>query len=243
MIKSRLLGTVCVCLCFTVNVNAATVFFVESNSYNTVDTTRDQAFQSAVGNQFFELDLDELVNATFVDTLSANGITIDVGLGNPSDGFAQVFTGNYPAGGGTYGTVFNSALLNASDSGTTSEQMTFQFSTPVSGFGAWIFDDLGPNSPETGFTMTVTETGGASTTSSLLSGNNAGSFFVEGFLAATSDVGIESVIITTTNSNDFFEVDHLQVASFNPVPLPAAAWLFGSGLLGLIGMARRSKAV
>jgi hypothetical protein len=31
-------------------------------------------------------------------------------------------------------------------------------------------------------------------------------------------------------------------AVFNPVPLPAAVWLFGSGLLGLIGMARRKKA-
>lgn len=28
-----------------------------------------------------------------------------------------------------------------------------------------------------------------------------------------------------------------------PVPLPAAAWLFGSGLLGLMGIARKRKAV
>ncbi len=28
----------------------------------------------------------------------------------------------------------------------------------------------------------------------------------------------------------------------SPVPLPAAAWLFGSGLLGLMGVARRKKA-
>ena len=27
----------------------------------------------------------------------------------------------------------------------------------------------------------------------------------------------------------------------NPVPIPAAVWLFGSGLLGLIGIARRKK--
>jgi len=27
-----------------------------------------------------------------------------------------------------------------------------------------------------------------------------------------------------------------------PVPVPAAVWLFGSGLLGLIGVARRKKA-
>jgi hypothetical protein len=27
-----------------------------------------------------------------------------------------------------------------------------------------------------------------------------------------------------------------------PVPVPAAVWLFGSGLLGLVGVARRKKA-
>lgn len=31
-------------------------------------------------------------------------------------------------------------------------------------------------------------------------------------------------------------------ASYSPVPIPAAAWLFGSGLLGLAGIARRKKA-
>lgn len=33
-----------------------------------------------------------------------------------------------------------------------------------------------------------------------------------------------------------------QIMEISGVPLPAAAWLFGSGLLGLIGMARRKKA-
>jgi len=32
------------------------------------------------------------------------------------------------------------------------------------------------------------------------------------------------------------------VQSLAAVPIPAAVWLFGSGLLGLIGMARRKKA-
>ena len=35
---------------------------------------------------------------------------------------------------------------------------------------------------------------------------------------------------------------HIQLITTSTVPIPAAVWLFGSGLLGLIGIARRKKA-
>jgi hypothetical protein len=38
-----------------------------------------------------------------------------------------------------------------------------------------------------------------------------------------------------TCANDVIE------GSVSTVPVPAAAWLFGSGLLGLVGVARRKK--
>jgi len=38
-----------------------------------------------------------------------------------------------------------------------------------------------------------------------------------------------------TGKNEVFVVD------VNPVPVPAAVWLFGSGLIGLAGIARRKK--
>ena len=41
------------------------------------------------------------------------------------------------------------------------------------------------------------------------------------------------------NSNPITTADF----GFQAVPVPAAAWLFGSGLLGLLGMARRKRAV
>ncbi len=43
-------------------------------------------------------------------------------------------------------------------------------------------------------------------------------------------------------SSDNVGLDNIQFSQVSAVPVPAAAWLFGSGLLGLIGMARRRKA-
>lgn len=45
--------------------------------------------------------------------------------------------------------------------------------------------------------------------------------------------------ITTTCNADLYVAQAFTLAS---VPLPAAVWLFGSGLLGLVGIARRKKA-
>lgn len=38
-----------------------------------------------------------------------------------------------------------------------------------------------------------------------------------------------------------FELESIYIETQSTVPVPAAAWLFGSGLLGLIGIARRRK--
>ena len=35
--------------------------------------------------------------------------------------------------------------------------------------------------------------------------------------------------------------DNLSFAEVSAIPVPAAVWLFGSGLLGLVGVARRRK--
>ena len=75
----------------------------------------------------------------------------------------------------------------------------------------------------------ITE-GGFNTTNPLtfpgnhLNTDNALSFFVVGN-SATEDYRINQVSVTVENSA--------------VVPIPAALWLFGSGLLGLIGFARR----
>jgi hypothetical protein len=63
------------------------------------------------------------------------------------------------------------------------------------------------------------------------------------FSAFDSFTGIPSSTFAI-NDSDFNEVDGHWIAntfSMTPVPVPAAVWLFGSGLLGLAGVARRKK--
>jgi hypothetical protein len=41
---------------------------------------------------------------------------------------------------------------------------------------------------------------------------------------------------------DRFQLDNVVLSDVSAVPVPAAAWLFGSGLLGMIGIARKKNA-
>jgi len=60
------------------------------------------------------------------------------------------------------------------------------------------------------------------------------------FIGLTEDdfsLGFNSIMLSSFEAEYLFNVDDITVA---PVPLPAAVWLFGSGLLGLVGISRRS---
>jgi len=54
--------------------------------------------------------------------------------------------------------------------------------------------------------------------------------------------GWVSSISWTNNVPEFWHGFTVGVTEVQPVPVPAAVWLFGSGLIGLIGIARRKKA-
>jgi len=77
-------------------------------------------------------------------------------------------------------------------------------------------------------------------------GSAFGGFFGAGYLevwniqllsTASLHSGFNVDVITGTAGGDFAQY----VAAAAPVPVPAAVWLFGSGLLGLVGIARRKK--
>lgn len=65
-------------------------------------------------------------------------------------------------------------------------------------------------------------------------------FYVVAEMNASGQNGIADAWNTLTLNFD--DDTGLAAASVSNVPLPAAVWLFGSGLLGLVGMAKRKKA-
>ena len=52
----------------------------------------------------------------------------------------------------------------------------------------------------------------------------------------------EAAFVTMFFSDNAIATATVTTMTVNPVPIPAAVWLFGSGLIGLIGIARRKKA-
>jgi hypothetical protein len=52
--------------------------------------------------------------------------------------------------------------------------------------------------------------------------------FLNGEVLSTNDITIDPDFDTTS-------------LTINPIPIPAAIWLFGSGLIGLVGIARRKR--
>ena len=57
--------------------------------------------------------------------------------------------------------------------------------------------------------------------------------------SAVVSVGANAFQVSFDNNGTLVTVD---VQIIPPVPVPAAVWLFGSGLIGLVGVARRKKA-
>jgi hypothetical protein len=232
---SVLLATV-----FSAVAAASSSFYVLPNSYPNWSSTLDVLWQNSAIGTLEETNLESYSNGYNLNELSAGPITVDVGLGGlgGTATTAQIFAGDFTnAKGCIDGTVWSKALLNRDSSGGIHSEITFTFSSPVKGVGAWVFDD-NRRSAES-FQMIVTEVGGKIFTGGPLeSGNTLGDLyphFVEGFIGATSRVGITGVSFRVVDSvtlqpisGKFFELDHLQLIH---APIPDAS------MLGAIGVA------
>jgi hypothetical protein len=67
-------------------------------------------------------------------------------------------------------------------------------------------------------------------------------FYIWAFLRAESQSGSSATSANAFDTGTMTFLGNPNLVAASAVPVPAAVWLFGSGLLGLIGIARRKKA-
>lgn len=194
----------------------------------------------------------------FVASSAVHAISINFdtdAAGNPYAGSSDLFpAGEYavlgvtikdsdPTVGSTYVNLTNPANIGTAISGyyvnigAFAGKLTFldlRFTAPVSSVA---FDFATPSGQLGVFAF---GTGGDVLIGVPFSGadtflNQAG-FSVKAGHASLSGVGPISRVLVNPAINEALIFDNLL---FTPVPLPPAVWLFGSGLLGLVGIARR----
>ena len=61
-------------------------------------------------------------------------------------------------------------------------------------------------------------------------------------VTGAADVTFTSSFAIALTNNSLEEITRIQSITIETIPIPAAVWLFGSGLLGLVGIAKRKKA-
>ena len=216
MNKSRLLGAVCACLAvFSFSANAA-LLSVDLNTFGDGLITRDDS----TGLDW--LDLTETNNT------SRDYVLTQLGSGGLFDGWRYATSTEVVA---LWADNFGIDLgLGASPSSPTVDpgvQMAASFLGNIINETYPGFYDYGT----TGVTSTVS-------TNYYPQYDLLGAYHQIGSPSTSYLTRTNSSLATSSSQGD---AGHYLVQT-SPVPVPAAVWLFGSGLLGLIGIARSKKA-
>lgn len=192
-----------------------------SSSFSLTTTyTNQTSFLNDVGSELFVIDFDAIANP-----LVGNGVfSGQVDFGSPeASNPDEVF--------------FNSGAMT--DMGST---------TALNGVGPIDGDFLTPDAVF-GFSLAFSSSGSPQTISIFdLGGTIIDSVLTPsaGFFGLLTDTQIGSFLITNGISSvsdlpDRFFIDDFKAYSTSPVPVPAAVWLFGTALIGFVGMSRRRK--
>lgn len=120
-------------------------------------------------------------------------------------------------------------------SGGGTQSLTLSFDSAVNVNSISFLDLFDENPAESVTLLVMFAAGGSSSFTATSPGSNPGGFLEWTAGPLNGVTSIEFSAATLSSSNDFA----LAAANVSAVPLPAAAWLFGSALLGLVTVARR----
>jgi hypothetical protein len=144
-----------------------------------------------------------------------------------------------------------SMTTSAGGSNSINEPYIGAYPTDGSNYFGWAYIDnaalnLSFNNPINAFSMDITDLASVGGTTINFANNNGeqfdaafSNFDTHGaldFFGVISDVSFTDITMTFETS-EWIGIDRIQYGS--PVPVPAAAWLFASGFVGLFGMTRR----
>lgn len=182
--------------------------------------------------------------------LNINNITVAVGSGTSAGTFNNTFSG------GTIDKVIDAPSANAEEFHDQTTHIWFTASLVGGGlelvfdFGQeydintlhfWNYTSESFDADNVDFTLfnrNNVQVGMLSVQPAL--GSSPGILAEDIALAAPLNVQFVTAFLTGTNRQvDFQNIGF--TAELSQIPLPAAVWLFGSGLMGLIGVARRRK--
>jgi hypothetical protein len=195
--------------------------------------TAESTWRTAVGSYSIET-FESFTAGTAVTTLPSVQIQLDPLAGSSQPSIYVHSVTNTPSGtkhlalfpNGTPTSGFNSVdMIARPTTGTSIFAFGFWNGDPQGNMVVRVFD---ASDNQIGTITALINTGNASTLSNSFAG------FV-------SSVPIDRLEFEGITGDGWNHVDDLQVSFNAPVPIPAAVWLFGSGLLGLIGIPRHNK--
>lgn len=213
---NRTLASFLALLCMTETSMAATVFYSDEAEFIAASggVAGYESFESFTATNDFVSNAIVATDFTITTNPEAN-------LGIHQNPFLELHA--------TDGTKFAGWAARPTDN-----DVTFTFTEPTKAFGVMTTDALD---------------GGIATAEFILSTNGGDSMVVasgslttglEIFVGLIADTPFTEVTLTVTDmpsGGDGIGFDEVRFGTV--VPLPAAVWLFGSGVIGLIGLARR----
>jgi len=185
-------------------------------------------------------------SATFITGTNSVLVTLTDLLSNPTSAGQLVSDVFFTASGLTTGTgganIPSATYIDVASNGTTSSGACCADWKLTNTNDVYHLTGLGGN-PYSGPDYLIIGPPGAGGTYSNANGSIAGNKPHNPFInqTATFSLALSGATSSTVISNVIFSFGTQEGSNVAAVPIPAAVWLFGSGLIGLIGIARRNR--